>query len=181
MEEVEALKVEVDVMTTEELLLVGGGLDVEELTSRELDEEVKGWALDEAEMASVELAGGELDDSELTVRELDDAALLVVEVPELANGPEIGVVITGEASTLEAALEMLVPGPEDTGGPEETPLENGADALEVPGPGELVLRDVLGEELPAMEELGVDTGRLEELVTLLLGGPLGAIPPTMAI
>ncbi|CAI0652378.1 unnamed protein product [Colletotrichum noveboracense] len=165
---------------------MGGGelLGRTELEEDDEEDEVTGGELEGEELGEVvgtELEGGELDGG---TRLLDDAELLT------ENGLEIGAVITGDAGGEEDALEIALP-EEEAGGdeliateelpmPEETTLDEDTDAPGVLEVRELDPTDTGLEELVAIDELGVETGRVLEPEPLLLGILLGAMPPTIA-
>ncbi|KAF9872849.1 hypothetical protein CkaCkLH20_09712 [Colletotrichum karsti] len=177
--------------------LDGGELDGDELDGGELDGgeldggELDGGELDGEELAGEELEGGaleggKLDDEEKIGWALDDAGLLPVEevLEEAKGGPEIGVVITGDAGTLEnVPVEVKLEAEETMGppldDPEETLPDPDAELLRTFELAELVIEEVLPGELLATDALEVDTGRLEVVAIVLLGGLLGAIPPLM--
>uniref|UniRef100_L2FGK1 Uncharacterized protein n=1 Tax=Colletotrichum fructicola (strain Nara gc5) TaxID=1213859 RepID=L2FGK1_COLFN len=161
---------------------MGGG---ELLGRTELEED------DEDEVTGGELEGEELGEvigAELEGEELDGELLT-------ENGLEIGAVITGDAGGEEDALEITLP-EEEAGGdeliateelpiPEETTLDEDTDAPGVPevrelDPTDTGLEELVTKELLAIDELGVETGRVLEPELLLLGILLGAMPPTIA-
>ncbi|KAF4484693.1 hypothetical protein CGGC5_v008192 [Colletotrichum fructicola Nara gc5] len=169
---------------------MGGG---ELLGRTELEED------DEDEVTGGELEGEELGEvigAELEGEELDGGTGLL-DVAELLteNGLEIGAVITGDAGGEEDALEITLP-EEEAGGdeliateelpiPEETTLDEDTDAPGVPevrelDPTDTGLEELVTKELLAIDELGVETGRVLEPELLLLGILLGAMPPTIA-
>ncbi|KAF5500117.1 hypothetical protein CGCS363_v007231 [Colletotrichum siamense] len=183
----------------EEDEVTGGELEGEELGEGELDEDVVGTGMDEDEVTGGELEGEELGEvvgAELEGGELDGGTGLL-DVAELLteNGLEIGAVITGDAGGEEDALEIPLPG-EEAGGdeliameelpmPEETTLDVDTDApgvLEVRelDPIDTGLDELVARELLAIDELGVETGRVLEPELLMLGTLLGAMPPTIA-